>query len=101
MSVPRCPHIIRISRPGAVDIRRVLVDGRLWDYDSVHKKLRRLYAKPERCSSCGRRASLDWALRPEAQAYSFDIGDYHALCGSCHARMDCGVELPCWYGQAA
>jgi hypothetical protein len=94
MAITRCQYVIREGGR----TRKVVADGRLMHYTSLHKTLRRKYRKPRMCWSCGIEAKLQWALRSGSQ-YSHSISAFWPLCVKCHRRLDAGHPLPTWLGM--
>jgi len=55
-------------------------------YMTLHRWVRRHKVKPKKCEHCGCTKRLAWANVDHK--YKRDLGDYVALCSSCHTYYD-------------
>lgn len=59
-------------------------------YNGLHERVRSLLGKPPECEICGKKndtpKAIDWANK--SGEYKKTVGDFFALCKSCHKRYD-------------
>lgn len=75
-----------------VDVKSEKYKKEIVGYTMIHRWVRGMKGRPAKCEGCGKKNNLDGRSRIEwankSGKYIRDLGDWVALCRSCHMKFD-------------